>query len=79
MAKKMKDTLCVQSDLVDELQDKISTLQDAMEDVKEILCDICDDEIERNRDVGADWLDYFNKFKHTKEEMEDLLTKIHIS
>ena len=79
MAKKMKDTLCVQGDSADELQDKISALQDALEDMKETLCEVCNDEIERNRDIGTDLLDYYNKFKPTKEEMEELLAMIHIA
>lgn len=52
-------------------------LKKALEDVRNTLGEICEDEIECGHvETGKDWLDYHKKYSKAKEEMEELLRTV---
>ena len=76
----MSDTrkcLYVYGDLDYEIRDRIDVLKKALEDVRNTLGEICEDEIECGHvETGKDWLDYHKKYSKAKEEMEELLRTV---
>lgn len=77
MNENTKKCLYVYGDLDYEIRDRIDVLKKALEDVRNTLGEICEDEIECGRvETGKDWLDYHKKYSKAKEEMEELLRTV---
>ena len=59
------------------MKSETELMKKALEDVRNTLGEICEDEIECGRvETGKDWLDYHKKYSKAKEEMEELLRTV---
>lgn len=77
MNENTKKYLYVYGDLDYQIRDRIDVLKKALEDVRNTLGEICEDEIECGHvETGKDWLDYHKKYSKAKEEMEELLRTV---
>ena len=77
MNENTKKYLYVYGNLDYEIRDRIDVLKKALEDVRNTLGEIFEDEIECGHvETGKDWLDYHKKYSKAKEEMEELLRTV---
>lgn len=67
MNENTKKYLYVYGDLDYQIRDRIDVLKKALEDVRNTLGEICEDEIECGHvETGKDWLDYHKKIQQGK-------------
>ena len=77
MNENTKKYLYVYGNLDYEIRDRIDVLKKALEDVRNTLGEICENEIECGHvGTGKDWLDYHKKYSKAKEEMEELFRTV---
>ena len=77
MNENTKKYLYVYGDLDYEIRDRIDVLKKALEDVRNILGEICEDEIECGHvETGKDWLDYHKKYSKAKGRLRDYMEEL---